>query len=97
MSRTYGKDIDAGQAQRIKEGLVVRIVPDDWISHIEDPHMRAEILSLIHGGTSFQIAAQEPSLGETIGQFAGAIGGSFAGGAGAAIFSGLFGSGAAAG
>ena len=52
---------------------------------------------MIHGGTSFQIAAQEPSLGETIGQFAGAIGGSFAGGAGAAIFSGLFGSGAAAG
>ena len=43
VSRTYGKDIDAVQAQRIKEGLVVRIVPDDWISLIEDPHMRAEI------------------------------------------------------
>ena len=53
--------------------------------------MRMEILSLIHGGTSFAIAQKEPSLGEVFGQFAGAIGGQFAGGAGAALFNKMFG------
>ena len=46
-------------------------MPDNWIESF-DPVDRAEILSLIHGGTSFQIAQQQPSLGQTIGGFAGA-------------------------
>ena len=90
VSTVYGQEVTPGQARRILIGDEVKIVPDDWITAIDAP-LRMEILSLIHGGTSFQLAAQEPSLGETIGQFAGAIGGSFAGGAGAAMFNKLFG------
>ena len=88
---TYGKEIDDVEAQNIMDGDLVRVVPDDWIASIPDPLMRQEILSLIHGGTSFQVAAKEPSLSETIGGFAGAMAGQFAGGAGAGLFSGLFG------
>jgi len=90
---TYGKEIDDIEAQNIMDGDLVRVVPDDWISSIPDPFMRNEILSLIHGGTSFQVAAKEPSLGETVGGFAGVIAGQFAGGAGAGLFNKMFGDG----
>lgn len=71
ISNRYGEDITPEQAQRILDGQEIRVVPDNWIESF-DPVDRAEILSLIHGGTSFQIAQQQPSLGQTIGGFAGA-------------------------
>jgi hypothetical protein len=59
------------RSSRMRLGEPIRVVPENWIEAF-DPVDRAEILSLIHGGTSFQIAQQQPSLGQTIGGFAGA-------------------------
>lgn len=72
----YGQEITAEQAQGILNGESIRIVPENWIEAF-DPIDRAELLSLIHGGTSFQIAQQQPSLGQTIGGFAGAAAGAY--------------------
>ena len=57
----------------IRNGNTVKVPPKDWLSSIEDPHQRMELLSLLHGGTSFQIAAREPSTMEVVGGFAGQL------------------------
>jgi hypothetical protein len=74
MNGRYGDQetpISLDQINRMRLGEPIRVVPENWIESF-NPVDRAEILSLIHGGTSFQIAQQQPSLGQTIGGFAGA-------------------------
>jgi len=83
-------DKAAEHAQSIFDGESMMLPPTDWLGSM-DPVLRQEVLSLIHGGTTFGIAQQEPSLGETIGGFAGVVGGQFMGGAGAALFDKMFG------
>ena len=80
----------AEAATNLVGGGTMRLPPRDWLANME-PELRMEVLSLMHGGTTFAIAQKSPSLGETIGQFAGMAAGQFAGGAGAALFDGLFG------
>tara|TARA_R110000765_G_scaffold204474_1_gene309442 strand:- start:1141 stop:1443 length:303 start_codon:yes stop_codon:yes gene_type:complete len=80
----------AEAATNLVGGGTMRLPPRDWLANME-PELRMEVLSLMHGGTTFAIAQKSPSLGETIGQFAGVAAGQFAGGAGAALFDGLFG------
>lgn len=95
------KDIDK-YVRSIRNGENVKIPPKDWIVTM-DPHLRQEVLSLIHGGSSFAIAQKEPSLAQSLGGIAGAgltafmgAGAPGLGGAAAAIggklFDGLFGS-----
>jgi hypothetical protein len=94
------KDIDK-YVQSIRDGENIKIPPKDWIVTM-DPHLRQEVLSLIHGGSSFAIAQKEPSLSQSLGGIAGAgltafigAGAPGLGGAAAAIggslFDGLFG------
>ena len=79
----------AEHAVSIKDGESMMLSPTDWLGSME-PELRMEMLSLMHGGTTFAIAQKEPSLGETIGGFAGMAAGQFMGGAGAALFDNLF-------
>jgi hypothetical protein len=87
----YGEgSVKVGDVARMRNGEDIRVVPENWIEAF-DPIDRAEILSLIHGGTSFQIAQQQPSLGQTIGGFAGAAAGGFLStGSGAGAAQGIF-------
>ena len=55
--------------QNILSGNTFKIIPEDWIDSFQ-PEGRMELLSLIHGGTSFAVAQQQPSLGQSIGSFA---------------------------
>ncbi len=57
----------------IRDGTQVKVPPKDWLTGIEPAELRMELLSLLHGGTSFAIAAKEPSVWETVGGFAGQI------------------------
>jgi len=98
-------DITPEDAKKYAKGMLqgesFKIPPKDWISTM-DPYLRQEVLSLIHGGTSFAIAQKEPSLSQSLGGIAGAgltafmgAGAPGLGGAAAAIggslFDGLFG------
>jgi len=79
--------------QNILSGNTFKIIPEDWIDSFQ-PEGRMELLSLIHGGASFNVAQQQPSLGQSIGSFASnALMGTIASGGDpvAGIFSGLFG------
>ena len=71
----YGaSEVTLDQVERMKNnGEAITVVPDNWIESF-DPIDRAELLSLIHGGTSFEIAQKSPGLLETIGMFAGQAG-----------------------
>ena len=68
-------DITEEDAQKYAEGMLkgenFKIPPKDWIATM-DPFMRQEVLSLIHGGTSFGIAQKEPSMAQSLGGLAGA-------------------------
>ena len=57
----------------IRDGTQVKVPPKDWLNSIQPAELRMELLSLLHGGTSFAIAAKEPSVWETVGGFAGQI------------------------
>ena len=104
-------DITPEDAEKYAAGMLkgenFKIPPKDWIATM-DPFLRQEVLSLIHGGTSFGIAQKEPSMAQSLGGFAGAglsafIGagapglGGAATGLGGKLFDGLFGGGGGGG
>jgi hypothetical protein len=68
--RMWQTTLTDSQAERILNNGNVNVVPSDWMEAFE-PHERAEILALINGGTSFQIASKGPGLLSTIGDFVG--------------------------
>jgi hypothetical protein len=57
----------------VREGTQVKVPPKDWINNVQPPELRMELLSLLHGGTSFAIASKEPSVMDAVGGFAGQI------------------------
>ena len=82
-------DITPEDAEKYAAGMLkgenFKIPPKDWIATM-DPFLRQEVLSLIHGGTSFGIAQKEPSIAPGLGgAAAGAVG------LGGKLFDNLFG------
>ena len=93
-------------ANQLRSGGSMRLAPKDWLASM-DPYLRQEVLSLLHGGTSFGIAQKEPSMAQSLGGLAGGLAGAWLSGgapggakigsaigsAGQSIFSSMFGGG----
>ena len=76
-------DEAAKHAQSFIAGETIKMSPKNWLANM-DPYIRNEMLSLLHGGTSFGIAQKEPSMAQSLGGLAGGLAGAYLGGPGGA-------------